>query len=509
MKLVRAFTRHDYFLYFFAISASILLSVWIDSHETVINPDAICYLLSAETIGSVGLHGAMHLCGQAQWPFYPLLIYSVVQISHVSYLASAYILNSFFSLLSVLAFIFIVKELGGCKRTLWLAAGVILLSHQFNGVREYIIRDHGFWACYLISFVFLLRYFEHPRRLTALAFSFSLLMAALFRIEGIIFLITLPFLSWLTPRISFSEKLQRFILLNLLIIIITFMAGGYLLFHPQPIDQLGRLADLSQQLQHGATLIVDRFTSMKIALSKYVLPTDSINDAGLVLILVFLGWYIISVINNLSWIYAFLVLYAWKNAVTSFKPSARLVLYGYLFTNIIITLFFLIERGFLSNRYLLALSFIFMLWVPFALNALIEQGSSLRHRLFLWFTLFLIVLTSLGGIFDFGYSKTYIREAGHWLAVNTPPQAALFSNQYQVLYYSQRFGNRIFDTFRNYANTDLTDPTQWKKYDYFAFQFSHNKNAPPFLHPMNLMKRLQVFQNQRGDRVEIYKRISN
>ena len=75
---------------------------------------------------------------------------------------------------------------------MWFALGVILLSHQFNSVRQYIVRDHGFWAFYLVSLYFLLKYVEDVSWKNALAWSASLLMATLFRIEGAIFLLTLP-----------------------------------------------------------------------------------------------------------------------------------------------------------------------------------------------------------------------------------------------------------------------------------------------------------------------------
>ena len=86
------------FVYCFAIFISILLSFYIDFSETVINSDAICYLLSAESIATLGIKGAAHLCPQAQWPLYSALIYGFVNLTHSSYLFSAYFLNGCFTL---------------------------------------------------------------------------------------------------------------------------------------------------------------------------------------------------------------------------------------------------------------------------------------------------------------------------------------------------------------------------------------------------------------------------
>src|SRR5207245_1741547 len=145
----------------------------------------------AQTYTQSGLSSAMNLCGQSQWPFYSVLIAYFTQLTHFSYVLSAYLLNGFFSLLSVCMFLIIIKELGGTKRVLFLAALIILLSHEFNNIRQYIIRDHGFWAFYLVSLFGLLRYVNYPTWLNGFIFSFSLLIATLFRIEGLVFLFVL------------------------------------------------------------------------------------------------------------------------------------------------------------------------------------------------------------------------------------------------------------------------------------------------------------------------------
>ena len=190
------------FVYLFAICASILLSLWISSHQVIINPDAICYISSAEIIGKSGLQAAMQLCGQAKWPIYSILIYGLAHVSHFSYPIAAYTLNGFFSLISIVLFILVVKELGGSQRVLWLAALTILLSYGFNDVREYIIRDHGFWAFYLLSLFLLLNYFRRPNWVTALFWNMSIILATLFRLEGAIFLFLLPFLSFMVRAIK-------------------------------------------------------------------------------------------------------------------------------------------------------------------------------------------------------------------------------------------------------------------------------------------------------------------
>ncbi len=498
----------DRLLYIFAFTASILLSFWLAYRETVINPDGICYLMSAQMVGSAALNEVMHLCPQSQWPFYSVLIYGLAHITHLSYAVSAYLLDSLFSLFSVVTFILIVKELGGSRRVLWLAAFTILLSHEFNSIREYIIRDHGFWAFYLVSMYFLLRYFRQPKLITASVFSVSLVVATLFRIEGALFLLGLPFLSWFDFRYPLKQRAIHFFSLNLLTIFISIVIGTWLISHPAHSSlQLGRVAEIIHQLQHGLTLMLDRYQTMQAALAQYVLTTDSQHDAGVVLLLVMVAWYVVHILDALSWIYGALVIYAWWRKITSFTSYATLVVGGYLAINVMVTFCFLAERSFLSKRYVIALALVLMLWVPFALNELIEKKSKLRERILLGIAAFFIFISSMGGIIDFGYSKSYIHTAGNWIADNVPADATLYANDYQLMYYSQHFGYRLFENFAVYSQINAIAKGRWRQYDYLALRLGEKEEGDDMAALMReiTLSPVHVFSNKRGDRVAIYK----
>jgi len=504
MSKIAVWFEHERVLYFFAFTASILLSFWLGYRETVINPDGICYLLSAQMVGVATLTDVMHLCPQSQWPFYSILIHVFVQISHLSYMAAAYLLDGFFSLVSIVTFILIVKELGGSRRVLWLAAFVILLNHQLNSVREYIIRDHGFWAFYLVSIFFMLRYFRKPKWVVAIIWNASLLLATLFRIEGAIFLFVMPFLSWFYFRYPKRTRAKFFFALNLPTIFVCVIIAIWFLVHPQQtVAKLGRISEIINQLQHGLSMLSYRYQTSKMALAQYVLTPDSMGDAGEVLFLVWISWYVLNVMGTLSAIYAILVIYAWWHKIASF--SSR-VIYGYLGVNVIVTLGFLAERLFLSKRYLIALTLVLMLWVPFALDDLIKKWQNKRHAIALAMAVFFIFISSLGGMIDFGYSKSYIHDAGDWIAKNIPANAALYANDFQLMFYSQHFGNRIFEKLPRYVQINTIAHDQWKQYDYLALRVGKREvgDMDAVLQEINLIP-IQVFSNKRGDRVAIYK----
>jgi hypothetical protein len=520
MSQAITFYQRESFVYIVAIIASVLLSAWINTHEAVINVDAICYILSAEALSQFDLHGAMHVCPQAKWPFYSVLIYGLAKITTLSYIAAAYLLDAIFSALSVITFIAIVARTRSlctgttnaaprtqktCTSYMWLAMFVILASHQFNSVRQYIVRDHGFWAFYLASIYFLLQYVENASWKRALAWNASLLAATLFRIEGAIFLLVLPFVTFFLPTFSWRQRATRFIQLYAPTLIVCVGIALWLLLHPQQtLEKLGRVHEVINQLQNGIALIAERFQDTKQAMSQHVLSYDAARDAGLVLVLTLLIWYVVTVCGNLSWPYTLLVLYAWFTRAASFKRTTLFVLGAYLLINLFITFGFFAQHLFLAKRYLIAFSLVLMVWVPFALDKLWQQTTEKR----IWFSIATaaILLSAAVGIISFGYSKNYLHEAGTWVAKNVPEKAAVYVNDYQLMYYTERYRQDFFPTIERYTRTDTLSQGKWKQYDYLALRIGKHDHERQlaFLQKLSLSP-AKEFVNERGDKVVIYK----
>ncbi len=159
------------------------------------------------------------------------------------------------------------------------------------------------------------------------------------------------------------------------------------------------------------------------------------------------SWYLIAVARNISLIYAGLVVYSWYKKLLPADKSAQLVLWGYIAVNVLITAFFLEQNLFLTKRYLMALSLILMVWVPFALNDLITQWN--KKRWLCIFVLLAMLYYALGGLIDFGYSKRYIRQAADWAAQHVSAADKLYSNEIQLLFYSQQSGFSMFKELSN------------------------------------------------------------
>lgn len=508
MKPMSTFFLKEKSIYFFAILGSILLSIWLDLRQSLVNPDGICYLISAEAI-QTGISKAMQLCGQAHWPFYSILIYSIAKVTHLPFVGAAYILNGFFTCITVAAFILIIKELGGSFKTLWLAAFVILVAHDFNSVREYIIRDHGFWSFYVISIFLLLHYFRKPHWLTALAWSTSAMIATLFRIEGAIFLLALPCLSLVSFQYPLRRRIIFFFNLNLLTLLIGIFLLAWLFSHPNPqqmLSKLGRLSDIGIQIKDAVSLVIDRYQITKVALEQHVLTSDARSHSGLLLFLMLLIWYALSVISSLSIGYVLLILYVGCCKGVSFTTSAYRVLFSYIIINIAITSVFLFEHLFLSRRYLIALTLVGLVWVPFALQHLLSNWHEKFSRRMILVSGLFILISALGGILDFGSSKAFLRKAGDWLADNVPAKASFYTNDYQLIYYSKHFGNEVFKTHIIFRDIKTIAENRWQQYDYLAIRLRKKpeKDITLVLNEISLQP-IHIFSNKQGDRVIIFR----
>jgi len=478
-------------IYVTAISLSVMISLFITLSIDVINPDGVCYLLSAETMED-GLRQATKVCDQAGWPLYAWLIAKTVSITHLSDIHAAFLLNTLLSTCSVWFFILIVQTLskpGQQIKLLWLATVVILLAKGFNDSRQYIVKDHGYWACSLLALLCCLYFIKTKKWYYAFAWASASIVAMLFRVEGVFFLVGIPFLVWFDKTRSSAERTYAFFQLSAINIIGLIGILIFLGFFPP--EKLGRLQEISwERMQHFSQL----FQSRAQMLGQVLLSEYAQGDRGIVLALTLVAWYVVYIVTSVSIIYAILIMYAWYQKCLQHLDRERLVLWAYIIINVGVTFFFLLENMFLSKRYLVALTLVLLLWVPFALLYLLNHKPR-----WIIFTVFLIMaLFGIKSIGSFGYSKAYIREAGEWLHQHVPANAMLYSNDILVMYYSQHYGKNIYIQQKAF----IQNPILIEKAEFIALRVN-KKNQEGILFNMTP---IVTFSNKRGDQVNIYQR---
>ncbi|MEO1866240.1 MAG: hypothetical protein ABGX98_10845, partial [Pseudomonadota bacterium] len=212
---------------FFCAFASLVSSVWCVHIDDVVNNDAVEYIRAAELFAARNWSGAFNV---HQWPFFSALMWITSAALDVDYEVAGYVLNTVFFTLATIFFVLTVHAFGGTsRRILTIAALVAVLHPSFNEYRAYIIRDAGYLAFYLFALFCLARHSTMPSRATVFGTIVALMLASLFRIEGVVFLLATPLLFVVTRRNTNGHLWKRLSILLASTVLLAIILGWWLI----------------------------------------------------------------------------------------------------------------------------------------------------------------------------------------------------------------------------------------------------------------------------------------
>lgn len=489
-----------YGLLWTAAFSSIVFSLIQMNTSTPIVVDGILYLKAASTYLTAGYHATM---GVYPWPFFPILIALVKQITHLSLEQAAQIINTCFQVLIVISFISLVRLLGGERLQQRLAAIVILVYPYLNGTRTYITRDFGYWGLALCALIFLLRYAQHGKWKDAFAWGLLMSGATLFRIEGAAFLCFAPLsLLFITHQ---QGRFLHYIKANSVLFLTGLLLLSYLSLHPTHTIHFGRLPEFIHAIQEGIFSVSSHLKFQAHQLSQTLLGTAGAQHAESFLIggliTIFL-WTLVKVGHPL---YMALSVYTMCKIRLPIERAGLGILISFITLNIVILLYFLSQQFFVDNRYVVLLCYLLLLWVPFGSAALYSRYRTQYPRTSLFFFLSLFFLLLLSGFIHTGASKAYIKEAGLFIHDNLPTQARLYSNSPEVLYYAEKPHSNWQVPVNKGASLHDLKLGRWRQYDYLAIRINtHDEETHNALLSSLKPYQIGVFQNARGDRVLIF-----
>jgi len=489
--------------YFGAAIASLLISIIGYYYTGTINPDGVLYLKTAHAFINTGLSSALSFYN---WPFYAILIAYGHIFFHISYLHSAMLLNIIFQLGITLAFMLNVKVLGGKRLTLIFAAIIILLQPHFIDYRAYIVRDFGYWCFYLFATYFFLKYFKFFSIYDGLLWLISMIIATLFRVEGVLFLVLTPAVLLFDRRHRFFDRLIACLKLYWPIAVIALLfLMYYLMFHHHKTISHSRVVTVLDTIrhfyQHPSQAIEKAIQQFKIILGPFAAA-----DADKIFILGLTGYYLMKIITTMQIILFILAIYGWRKGVIQDKNSIYLVLLPLIFINILLTFYFLLGNFFLSGRYMMALISILLFWVPFSIEKIYNDWRDKKSYLKLTVLIiilitFIIFLVKLIG--SFSLSHEYIKKSGTWLSQNNKENQLVITNNKQILYYAKGLNQDWKRVFKQDWQSLLKK--QPKKGQYYAILVKHHELSQYKKENKYSLPLLKTFINDNGDRVFIYK----
>lgn len=500
--------NHNVILYSAAIILNIFLAYLFRAYQQPFNVDGIIYLNAASATITHGLKVAMEIYS---WPFYSILIAATSKATHLSLENSAFFLNILFTSILSVVFIALIKEFGGTLTTQYFALLVILTYPYLNHDRTNILRDLGYYAFFLLSFLLFIYYLRSLNWRSALMWSMSILLATLFRIEGAVILLLAPFTILLLPNLNYKNKILYFLKINTPTIIISLMMAAFVIIHHDSVKQLGRLNEFGNWVNSGFNIITHSFSTNAMLLKQNFLTPFNAGSAYIFLTGGLTALFIETVLGVLGIFYMVLVFYAFNKKLIATNYSSICAYISYLVINLLILIGFLIHQSFLSGRYVLPLCLLLLLAVPFSLSA-IYLNTTKNNKWLTGLISILLLITIIDGLCHFGRSKTYIIEAGNWLDKNTAIRSQVYTNDPQLFYYAHRsplqypqdFASRD-KVIQNLKSLNL------KHYDYVALVVRKNEYSTLEQEAGIILNQqpIIIFSNKRGDKALIFKMKNN
>lgn len=444
-----------------------------------INPDSVLYFESAKLFTEGDWQAAVKVFN---WPLYAICIAVVHKITSLSIHTSAQLLSVIFFGITTASFLKIITLARGTVRTMF-AGALILFSSQYlvGDVLEMLLRDQGFWAFYLTSLVFFIKFYQSKSYTNALLWQISAIIATLFRIEAITFLLFLPMLLLINKEESWRQRITDFIKCHLLNIIVAFSVLVAIAISDITISQLGRLkevfsANLFTELTH-------KFFTQSSVMSTLVLGKYLEEFAIQGLLLTFIYVMIAKTITTAGLVNLGLALYTYRARKHLMNAQAFNVLKATAVIALVNMALIITKVFVLSGRYVIALGLIVMLFASFKLADLskhLNTALTNKEKKLKWIAVAITVIMLLGivkNILPKAEGYNYLQESAAWVKKYNIDNKSVFYDETRIRYYlDEPFTHKWGDTW-NVVTTAVNDNTI-NNYD--LLMISHTRKHPEY-----------------------------
>ncbi len=474
---------------YFAVSFSLLISLFMVLTNDIINRDGILYVNVAAAYLDDGLTAALQLF---DWPFFSILIAYTHKITTLSFENSALFLNTLFFALFINSFLNISNKLLPNSRQLLIAAILIFCFSLINDYRTLIMRDIGYWAFCILTLYRFIIFVEKPTLKNASIWQIVAVTSLLFRVEGIVILLTLPCYLFVGSRSK--QTVVQYLQLNYLFLIAVLVLGG-IYFNTLNINPGNGALSASLSLLNFDNYFMQLDQKLNIMETQILSPFAK-DYSGLVLISGLLVMLFYKLMNGLSLFYIGLYIASWWQRVSINKtPYSRLLIY-FVAINLIVLNTFLLSRYFISIRYcMMALVGLLLFMLP-RICAFIESLWLAKNKKILSIIGILLFVSFIHGV-THTRSKAYIKETVIWASKTIPENSRVLTNSRVIQYY--------FLNNQPQAQITIKQINTYQQYDYLILiEDRRNKELKEQLADMSL-KKIYSEKSKRGDRVSVYK----
>lgn len=487
---------------------SLLISLVWYSYQQPVNPDAITYLNAAQVFLTAGIKASIHVYN---WPFYPILIALLSQITTLSLLNSAYLLNALLMAITLSAFISIVKNLGASRSIQYFACLVFLLYTPLGHERPMIIRDFGYYAFGLLSLNFIIRYQISNRYHDLLLWSVWLFIAALFRSEGILYLILVPWVFLFDRSKPLKTRLFAFLKANTLIIFLEILGLVVLLFLLRHNALINSTQHLWQQYLSWLANLTNNYHNKLVIIQSSIMPNFGFDQAKYYYFAGPFGVFLILTLKTIGYIYFALCIYSIVFKTFSIETKHKLLINTYLTINLIIILLFIYANLFLTTRYIMFFVLVLMLRIPFAIHDIYQRfpASFWQPKTWRWqpalLNIFLVIL-AISSLFHIGVNRNFVVTIHAWTSTHLSKNSRVLVGDNVLSFYIHLPGKTDNQLLEQIEITPAAALQLMQKYDYIIFQASNRETylAEAFIQKYQLDV-IKTFSNNHDDKIYILK----
>jgi len=399
-----------------------------------INNDSVLYFESARLFAVGEWQQGFKLF---PWPLYSGLIALVHSITGWSLHFSAQCLNVAFFGIASYAFLQLIRLSGGDNLTLVVGALLLYSAQYITGdALQMLLRDQGFWAFFLTGIVFFVRFYRSLSWKDAFGWQVAIIVAMLFRVEGITYLVALPLVLLTKPELNFKARIQSIFQAQSLNLTLASGIGVYIAATEMTVNQLGRLKEIFTS--DILVEITEKFLRRTDIMADKVLGNFLDEFAVEGLLLTFLFIMIAKTVSTTGWVTIGLAAYTTKWRDQLLAADAKRILFALALIAAINMLLIILKVFVLSGRYVIPLALILMVLAAFGLAKLWREYAHLSKQ-WRWLPVAVTLVLSLGmlkNVLPKGDGYNYQQEAVSWLKANSSQYQKVFYDSSRVRYYA-------------------------------------------------------------------------
>ncbi len=370
------------------------------------------------------------------WPLYPAILGFIQANTHLGIQRIAQVLDIILFAITTFNYISIIRLAGGNKTTIFYGA-LLLFSTPYivADILPMLLRDQGFWAFFLLSISYFIRFYRESKFSTALLWQVTAITAVLFRIEAITFLALLPLILLFENK---PTRIKTWMYANSLSILTATGVILILAIHPtSKLADFGRLNEVATIGEQSYLNITQVLTHKANVMGEQVLG-GLLNEYGMAgLLITLISIVLFKSITSAGIIVTLILAVNLKETINKIAPDVRKILYWLIILTVLNITVIVLNTFVLSGRYLVSLGLILLVFSAFGLTAFIESSkNNLLKKVWLICTIGLLSVSFFHNLQSKNNEYNYEQQAVTWLKNQNTTNASVFYVSPRVRFYA-------------------------------------------------------------------------